>query len=286
MLWALLSVLSGLGDAFIFALMKKLKGTNSSMVVWVQYAFAMPILLFLLYLNFPQKINTNVYWVGFLNAILLLVSTYLLVKAAQISDLSISMPMLSFTPLFLVFTSYVMLKEVPTLYGFIGVLLIVIGAYIINIKSYKKGVLEPFLLLFKNKGPFYILIVASIWSITANLFKTGILSSNVIFFTTLVYAIISLVMLPLFYFKLKEKIKEIKINFKKLLLLGISSGFAVLLAAYAMLTAIVPYVISLKRSSVIFAIFFGYFMFKEKNIKDVMIGTVIMLIGGVLITLF
>ena len=61
MLWAILSVLSGLGDAVIFALMKKLKGANNSIVVWVQYAFALPFLAVLLYFNYPQNI-------GFLSA--------------------------------------------------------------------------------------------------------------------------------------------------------------------------------------------------------------------------
>ena len=286
MLWALLSSLSGLGDAVMFTLMKKLKGVNDSIVVWVQYAFALPFLFVLLYFNFPQKINSNVYYIAVLNGILLIVTTYMLVKALQISKLSISLPMLSLTPLFLIVTSYITLNEMPTQLGFLGIFLVVIGAYITHLKDYKKGFFEPFKLLIKNKGSLYIIIVAFIWSITANLFKIGILDSNPIFFTTLVFTIISLLMLPLFFNKLNEKMKEIKTNFNKLILLGFSSAFATTAAAYSMLIAIVPYVISLKRSSVIFAIFFGYLFFNEKNIGNALIGAIIMLVGGILITLF
>lgn len=286
MLWAILSVLSGLGDSVIFALMKKLKQVNNSIVVWVQYAFALPFLFILLYFNYPQKINPNVYWIALLNGILLILSTYLISKAVKISDLSISMPMLSATPMFLVVTSYFMLKELPTFYGFIGILLIVIGAYAIHIKDYQKGFFYPFRSLFKDRGAFQVLIVAFIFSIAANLGKIGVLYSNPIFYSFVAYFFISIMMAPLIFYNLDKKIKEIKVNFKSILLLGISSAFMILTYSYAVLTSIVPYVISLKRSSVIFAIFFGYFMFKEKNIKYSLIGTIIMLMGGILITLF
>lgn len=286
MVWAILSIISGLGDAAMFALMKKLKGANNSIVVWVQYAFALPFLLALLYFNYPQTIRQNVYWIAALNGILLIVSTYLLFKAAKISDLSISMPMLSLTPLFLLFTSYFMVNELPTLYGIIGIFLIVTGAYAIHIKDYKKGFFYPFKAIFQDKGSFYVLVVAFLFSIAANLGKIGILNSNPAFYVFIVYLFVSVLLTPLMIINLNKKIKEIRANFNALGLLGVSSGFMMVTSAYAMLVAIVPYVISLKRSSVIFAIFFGYFFFNEKNIKDTLIGTIIMLIGGILITLF
>lgn len=285
MLWAFLSVVSGLGDAIIFALMKKLKPVNSSIIVWVQYAFALPFLLALLYFNYPEKINADAYWIAALNAILLIITTYMLIKALQTSKLSVSLPMLSLTPLFLIILSYFMLKEIPSKAGFIGIILIAAGAYIVNIKS-GKGLFEPFNSLFKIKGSFYVIVVAFVWSITSNLFKMGIIASNAIFFTVLICFFISLMMLPLFFINFNKKLAEIRKNLKLLAFLGVSSAFMIALASYAMAIAIVPYVISLKRSSLIFSIFIGYFLFNERNIRSPLIGTIIMLIGGVLITLF
>ena len=285
MLWIILSVLSGLGDAVIFALMKKLKDVDNSIVVWVQFAFALPFLLILLHSNYPQEINPNVYWIAALNGILMTITTYVLLNALQISKLSVSLPMLSLTPLFLIILSYFMLKEIPTIAGFVGIILIVIGAYTVNVK-HGKGPLEPFKSLFKIKGSFYVIMVAFIWSITANLFKIGIVASNAIYFSMLVYLFITLIMLPLFFFQFKEKFTQIRINFRLLLFLGISSAFMIVFSSYAMAYAIVPYVISLKRSSLIFSIFIGYLFFNEKNIKSALIGTIIMLAGGILITLF
>ena len=286
MWWALLTIISGLFDAIMFALMKKLKETNNSIVVWVQYAFALPFLLVALYFYYPQKIDNNVYLIIIENSILLLISTYFLVKAAQISDLSVSMPLLSFTPLFLLFLSYAILKEMPTLYGFIGIILITIGAYIINIRDFRSGIFQPLKSLITNKGSLYAIIVAFIWSITANLFKLGILASNPIFFSASVYLVISFVMLPIIFYRLKDNFSEIKLNFGLLSILGFSGAVMIITSSIPMLYAIVPYVISLKRSSVIFTVLIGYYLFKERNIKYALIGTIIMLVGGVLITLF
>lgn len=285
MIWAVLSILSGFGDAAIFALMKKLQRIDKSLIVWTQYAFALPFLLLLLYFNYPQRIDTNVYWTAALNAILLIFSTYLLLEAIQTSKLSVSIPMLGLTPLFLVILSFFLLNEIPSIAGFIGILLIVAGTYIINITNGKKF-FEPFRLLFKIKSSIYIAIVAFIWSITSILFKIGIIASNPVYYVVLVYFFISLMMLPIFFANLKQKLNEIKSNFKMLSILGLSSAFMTVTSSYAMLYAIVPYVISLKRSSLIFSIFIGYFFFHEKNIKNPIIGTIIMIIGGLLITAF
>ena len=223
---------------------------------------------------------------GCLHGILLIMSTYLILKAVQISNLSVSMPMLSLTPLFLILTSYIMINESPNFYGFIGIFLIVAGAYSINIKNYKNGFLAPFKTLFKDKGSFYVIIVAFLYSIAANLGKIGILQSNPIFYVFIVYFFASVIMIPFITRKFNKKINEIKSNFNALAILGISSAFMMVTSAYAVLIAIVPYVISLKRSSVVFTIFFGYFMFNEKNVKNALIGTIAMLMGGILITLF
>ncbi len=285
MLWVILSVISGFWDSIMFALMKKLSNADNTLVVWVQFAFALPFLILILVFNYPKHIDSNVYMVAIVNAILYVGSTFLFLKALNISELSVSLPMLSFTPLFLLFISYFALKELPSLVGFIGIILIVIGAYIINLRS-GKGILNPFKSIFMVKGSFYILIVAFVWSLTSILFKKGILMSSPVYFVTLVYFLVTVGMIPFLLIKMKDKVKDMKSNFRHLFYFGIFSGLMNLTASFAMLYAIVPYVISLKRTSLIFSILIGYFYFSEKNIRNAMIGTFIMLIGGVLITLF
>ena len=284
MLWAALSLMSGLGDSILYSMVKKYKDCNTTVLLFVQNAFALPFLAIFLLFNFPAKINPEIYWTTFLNAALLLLSGYFLRRALQTSQISISLPLLSFTPLFLVGISYVMFREKPDYSGLIGILLIVFGAYIINVKT-GSGFFGPLKSLYTVKGSFYVLMVSFVWAITSSLFKAGINYSNPTFYTTFVYFIMTVMMIPFLIPKSKEKFSEIKSNFKPFLLMGIISAVMTTMASVAMTMQNIAYVIALKRSSLVFSILIGYFYFKERGIKRALAGTLIMLLGGVLITL-
>ena len=288
-LWILLSLISGLGDAVMYAAMKKLDSVSDSLVIWVQFAFALPFLAFLLLFNYPTNIYPQVYLIALINGVLFAVTTYLLLQATRLSSLSTAMPLLSLTPLFLIMTSYIMVREVPSYIGFIGIFLIVLGAYIIHLKPTKSGIkigiLAPFKALVTNKGSLYVLIVAFVYSILANLFKIGISESNPVFYSALLYAIVTIGMLPFMLYTYRRTIADIKLEFGLLILLGAASAVMMVTASYSMLSAIVPYAVSIKRSSVIFAVFLGYYLFKERNIKQALLGSIVMFIGGLFITL-
>lgn len=48
----------------------------------------------------------------------------------------------------------------------------------------------------------------------------------------------------------------------------------------------ISYVVSVKRFAIIISVAIGYFLFKEKNIKERLIGAIVMVIGVILISLF
>jgi glucose uptake protein GlcU len=72
-------------------------------------------------------------------------------------------------------------------------------------------------------------------------------------------------------------------QFRKLVQPGIF--FAVMAATHmlAMNLTKVAYMISVKRLSLIIGIMYGYFLFREENIKERLLGAVFMLIGFVLV---
>ena len=51
--------------------------------------------------------------------------------------------MLSFTPVILTGTSYLLLNEVPSLFGFAGICIIVSGSYVLNISAEDEHFLDP-----------------------------------------------------------------------------------------------------------------------------------------------
>jgi len=70
---------------------------------------------------------------------LLIYTNILLIKDEKIAPISTTLPLLSFTPVFLIGTSYLFLGELPNTYGMIGIVLVVIGAVLLKGEDVRKG---------------------------------------------------------------------------------------------------------------------------------------------------
>lgn len=58
-------------------------------------------------------------------------------RALQVSPLSVTVPYLAFTPALIIFTSYVMVRELPNFQGLAGVLVVTTGGYLLALESAK-----------------------------------------------------------------------------------------------------------------------------------------------------
>jgi len=110
---------------------------------------------------------------------LLIIANFLLIRAVQISHLSLTIPYLAFTPVFTLFTLWVILDEFPSTAGVVGILLIPIGAIILQKTSVVPGSRLTWRSFTREKGIFYTIIVAIIWSVTGNYDKIGINASSI-----------------------------------------------------------------------------------------------------------
>jgi uncharacterized membrane protein len=287
MVWFLLALMTALFESLKDVFSKKsLKKTDEYIVVLSLSLFALPFLLPLLFFIEIPNLGNNFWWALVTLSILNIITTTLYIKAIKISDLSLTVPLLAFTPLFLLFTSPFMVGEFPTLTGLIGVILIVIGAYELNIKKQKQGYLEPFKALVKEKGPRLMLLVALIWSFSSNIDKIGIQNSSPIFWVITTRILIASLMLIVVFFKSKDKIYQISKNYKSLLPIGLIISLILITQMIAISLTLVSYVIAIKRTSIIFSVIFGFLIFKEKGIKERLIGSIIMVFGVLLIILF
>jgi uncharacterized membrane protein len=74
-------------------------------------------------------------------------------------------------------------------------------------------------------------------------------------------------------------------DFRLLFAVGLFSALAIVTQYIAITFLLVPYVIVIKRTSTIMRVLFGYLIFKEKGIKERLLGAAIMVLGVILITL-
>jgi drug/metabolite transporter (DMT)-like permease len=229
----------------------------------------------------------TVFWYALVSCSLLNTLTSIMYfRAIKLSPLSITVPMLTFTPLFMLLTSPLIVGEFPGLLGIGGIVLIVIGAYIIHIRNVRDGLLSPFRRLAGEQGPLLMLGVAFIWSITSNLDKVAVLHSSPLFYIVLFNALVALFLTPLAYLKTRGRFKGVRVSVKVLVPLGLFTALTAVFQMTALTLTLAAYVISIKRLSAIFAIIYGFAFFREKNIRQCLLGAAIMLAGALLITMF
>ena len=284
MIWILLSLLAGLMDATIYAAMKKLADVPPHVTLWWRFFLALPVLGALLAVDGWPELQPGLLPVLLVFSVMIAAGSLLIIRATRVSPLSSSMPMLSFTPAFLLVTSWVMLGERSGPLGTVGVLAIVAGAYVLNVHQRSLGLLAPLKALVTTRGSLYVLGTALIYAITANLGKIGILKSSATFFTTASYLVVCLVVMLFMLRTSAGQVRALRAHIGPFLLMGAAAAVMMLCYAVAVQLTIVPYVVALKRTNGLFSVLFGVMLFGEGRIRQSLLGAAIMFAGVVLIT--
>lgn len=285
-LWVVLSLISAFTLATSDALTKKtLISSNEYIVAWFRLVFSLP-LLFVIFLFIPVPELDRDFYIAFLLALPLeILSIVMYIKALRISPLSLTLPFLALTPVFLIFISYLILGEKVSLLGGIGILLIASGSYTLNIRTIRKGIFEPFKAIMKEKGSILMIGVALIYSVTSSLGKMAIEHSSPLFFGTTYFIAVTTIFAPIAFWMGRSDLKSFISGrqFKGLFLPGLFYGIMIASHMIAMSLAKVAYMISVKRISLIISVIYGYLFFREEDIKERLFGATLMFIGFVMV---
>ncbi len=262
--------------------------TTDRAIVFSRYILAaVPAVSLLFFIDIPS-IDPLFYPYAVLACLADVSAIVFLSRGLRYSDMSRSVPLLSFTPVFLLLTGFIILGEVPSFLGVLGVLIVVSGSYLLNIENNQHSVLQPFRLILRDRGARYMLGAAAWFSLTAPFFKQAILRTSPLFtlavtlpFSTMLLAVHHLV-------RRKRHIRELlpgQENWKLLLLLG-GSVFGVALSInLAINEGLVSYAISIKRLSILINILFGFLLFGEKRLMQNLSAGMVMIAGAILILL-
>ncbi len=284
-MWIWLTLISAFSLATSDALTKRvLSRENEFVVAWLRLVFSLPLLVVIFpFIRIPE--TDRVFWLAFFSAIPLEITALIFyIKALRLSPMSLTLPFLSLTPLFLIFTSRILIGERVSLEGAIGILLIVIGSYTLNLSTIRKGLLEPVRAIFRERGSVYMIVVAFIYSITSTLGKIGVEHSSPVFFGTTYFFAVTVALSPIVYIKSRRNLADkLRQDWKVVLLPGGFFGLMILTHMFAIELAKVSYMISLKRTSLLIGSLYGFLFFGEKNILQRLLGAVFMFAGLVLV---
>lgn len=203
-------------------------------------------------------------------------------KAFKMSAVSLIVPLISLSPLFIALVSMVVFHEKLTVYHILALLLFVAGIYILNLKAEDKHILSPILNLFHDKGAFFMLLVAVILGVTVSFGKQAIIASSPQFFTAIYYSFVTLLLFPIYKAKSEVGIRKFLKHKKPLLLLAILNPLALLLVFYAFKTGPAALVQSLNSTSTLFTVILAGTFLREKGINKRLFASLLILTGTII----
>lgn len=277
-------------SAFLQAALNLLIKASARKLAFVAVASLMSVVLFLPVLIWGRRLlgegilPTDLWsWVGVLACGATGLVYYLFLAGAyENGDLSVVFPVTrSFGPIFILIFALILFKEKVTRLGLLGILITILGSYVIHLPSFKPRYLSlPFKAL-KSKA-FLFSMGAGACTAAYSLINKKNLESVEPF--TLYYLIICAMTLGLIGFlavrgKSREMPEEFKANLRDLVLMGLFGFVSAALFLYALQMSKVSYLGAARNVSIVFGVILGSLFLREGYGRIRLFGSVLILAG-------
>ncbi len=285
MIWFFLSLAAALSIAARDVSIKSYKDLQPREIAVLELFWALPALIIgCVFVETPPLDQT--FWWTFILSIPINIMAYVLyLNAIKISPISLSVPFLAFTPIFMILTGFWVLGETINLWGGFGTGLIVIGSYILHFKKNQLNFSAPFSAFIHEKGSWYMLIVAVLFAFAAVIGKKAILHSSPLFFSYSFFLVFNVLILMGLFVRGKNNWQKIIRNSPKGLWLGSLLMIHISFHGLAISISTAVYMVAVKRSSILFSVLLSWLILKERDIHYRGLGTLIMFVGMIFITL-
>lgn len=226
------------------------------------------------------RIEKSYFIPGLILVLISVISAIIFLKSLVLSDLSLTIPLLSLTPIFSSFFSYLVLNETLKRIEYYGILIIVLGTLILYAEKFElRSIFKSFERISLNVGARLMVLVSVFWSITPIIDKVCLNYTSVN-----VHGLIQSfgMLLFLLIISRKELTNLNKINKSSgLIIITLCVGtIATVLQFYAILENYVAIMEAIKRTlGQTCAVLFGFLIFKEKISLQKIVGVIILSTG-------
>ena len=276
--WFPLALAAAACTATVDALSKQaLARSDAYTVAWVRLGYTVPFLAAVLP-AVPRPPLDGLFFGSLLLLLPLEVAALLLyTRAIQESPLGVTVPFLALTPVFLMGTAFLILGERPDASGAAGILLIAGGAYLLNVHARRGGLLAPFGAVAREPGSRKMIAVAAIYSVTSVLGKVAILHSSPAFFGVVYFPMLAAASLP-FLAALRggPGLRALLSQPRLFAAIGLVQTLMIFAHVHALALVEVPYMISVKRTSLVFSVVLGRIFFGEEHTPQRLAGAAAM----------
>lgn len=287
--WAFLALGAAVLTSFNPILYKRmLRDTDPIGVVWGVMLLSLPLLGAFTLVVTPKLPGWDWLFIfgvlgsATLNAVAHLAST----RALKLTDASLVTPLLIFSPVFTLLISALVLREVPSTRGLLGVGLVLIGAYWLN-RSSGTGWLTPFKALALTPSVRLVLLAGLFWAVTPLFEKIAIQHTypeSPRFAAFIATILLTLILTPPVVAQGRSTVANLSRQHRNLLLAVLIAGTAPVLGYTAFSLGPLGYVTTLFRLSTLMTVIWSFLLLNEHGIGQRLPASLVMVIGVVFIT--
>ena len=236
--------------------------------------------------SYPALGSEFWYWIAALIP-LEIIAMLLYSLSIRDSPLHLTLPYLAFTPVFNVVTGKIFLDETVSSGKLFGILLVVFGAYLLNFNrrylSNLRSLLLPVKAIASEKGSRLMLVVGLIYSFSSVMGKVALRFTDPDFFGAFYFVVLGSASLVLVMGLKPKSMNVFYLRPRQSII--VASFMCIMVMSHFMAIAHieVAYMVSVKRTSLLFGIILGAFMFGEKNVLQHFVAGFFMVLGVVVI---
>jgi len=279
----------GLGAALSVALadlwVKRFFGDLSPYTMClVRWLFPLPFLA-VVGLSLSWPLLDRIFWLAGAAALPLeLLAAFLYMRVLKICHLSLCIPLLAFTPVFLILTGWLILGESLSFAGLAGIALVAAGSYFLGLGTDRSPWWKPLAALAREPGARLMLLVAAIYGVTSALGKAAILHSGP-FFGVFYPAAVGVSLLAMYPVSQVKEAQTLSARWAAGLLVGFAVAGESLCHVFGMSLAPAAYLIGVKRLNILFSVILGGVILRERPLLPRLAAALLMVTGVALIAL-
>lgn len=283
----LLVIISGLIHPLWNMLLKK---SEDKVIFYLNIHLIYTVLFSFILFLFPVKNISALGW------FIIIVSAFahffyqlFLCRTYELADMSLTYPVIRSSPFFVLLMATVFLKEIPSKLAILGIIIVILGVYIINQKSLNISQITNSFSHINKKAMAIAGLTAFFSACYSIVDKKGVLEVHPILFFYLFFTLSGFMFL-IYLLSLKERRKRyfeiLRKDKFKITLAVILEFSSYLLILYAFRISKVAYIVALRQISVVFGVIYGTWFLKEKYGRVRLAGSLVIFTGIFLITAF
>ena len=223
-------------------------------------------------------------------------ATLLSTKALEKADASLVSPLLTFNPAFTLLIAWFWLEEVPGVRQTVGVVVVLFGAYLLEVEEARTGWFAPIQVLARQPGTLLAIAASALWGITTVLEKLAIEHMSPPSGPLVALPGTFLMVLLLTPGALRSSQEEaapvkqkwwkgLRAHSRAFVLAVLIAGVAPLSGFTAIALGFVGYVTTLFKLSSVLTILWAWLFLGEEHIRKRLLAASVMVLGGILVAL-